>query len=54
MDEGYDSNLDYEKFEMKLDDNELILGYLYCSYHHGQLTKALIESFIQLLSRAIH
>jgi two-component system nitrate/nitrite sensor histidine kinase NarQ len=54
MDEGYDSNLDYEKFEMKLDDNELILGYLYCSYHHGHSTKALIESFIQLLSRAIY
>ncbi|MFA0232762.1 histidine kinase, partial [Vibrio sp. 10N.261.45.A7] len=54
MDEGYDSNLDYEKFEMKLDDNELILGYLYCSYHHGHSTKTLIESFIQLLSRAIY
>ncbi|NOJ09882.1 nitrate/nitrite two-component system sensor histidine kinase NarQ [Vibrio splendidus] len=54
MDEGYDSKLDYEKFEMKLDDNELILGYLYCSYHHGHSTKTLIESFIQLLSRAIY
>ena len=54
MDEGYDSNLDYEKFEMKLDDNELILGYLYCSHHLGQPTKTLIESFIQLLSRAIY
>ncbi|WP_210449879.1 nitrate/nitrite two-component system sensor histidine kinase NarQ [Vibrio crassostreae] len=54
LDEGYDSNQDYEKFEMKLDDNELILGYLYCSYHHGHSTKALIESFIQLLSRAIY
>ncbi|MEZ9448337.1 nitrate/nitrite two-component system sensor histidine kinase NarQ [Vibrio splendidus] len=54
MDEGYDSNLDYEKFEMKLDDNELILGYLYCSYHHGHSTRTLIESFIQLLSRAIY
>ncbi len=34
------------------DDNELILGYLYCSYHHGHSTKTLIESFIQPLSRA--
>lgn len=54
MDEGYDANREYEKFEMKLDDNELILGYLYCSYHHGHSTKTLIESFIQLLSRAIY
>ena len=54
LDEGYDPSQDYEKFEMKLDDNELILGYLYCSYHHGHSTKALIESFIQLLSRAIY
>jgi two-component system nitrate/nitrite sensor histidine kinase NarQ len=54
MDESYDSNCEYEKFEMKLDDNELILGYLYCSYHPGHSTKSLIESFIQLLSRAIY
>ena len=54
LDEGYDPSHDYEKFEMKLDDNELILGYLYCSYHQGHSTKALIESFIQLLSRAIY
>ncbi len=54
IDEAYDAQRDYEKFEMKLDDNELILGYLHCSYHHGDSTKALIESFIQLLSRAIY
>ncbi|MDN3702053.1 nitrate/nitrite two-component system sensor histidine kinase NarQ [Vibrio artabrorum] len=54
MDEGYDANHRYEKFEMKLGDNDLILGYLYCSYDQSHSTKALIESFIQLLSRAIH
>lgn len=54
LDEGYDENSQYEKFEMKLDDSEITLGYLYCCYHHGHSTKALIDNFIRLLSRAVY
>ena len=54
LDEGYDENSHYEKFEMKLDDSEITLGYLYCCYHHGHSTKALIDNFIRLLSRAVY
>ena len=53
LDEGYDVIEYDEKLELKLDDHDLTLGYLYCSYRTGYSDKALIESFIQLLSRAI-